>query len=175
MSLAVVAYPELSTGDYDRIQAFREVNDELYFHMVEPHFTCVFPIQGMDQKLFMNEIQNQIVGFQRFEFCLRCTVLNKDAFIDIYHAFLVPDEGYSQMVKLHDRLYGGKLFQHRFFEIDFIPHLGIGNSEEPLICLEMIKHWNSADFVIPGLITSLDIVKIENNSINTILNIPLTG
>jgi hypothetical protein len=174
MSLAVVAYPELTTDDYDRIQAFREANDELYFHMVEPHFTLVFPITGMEEDPFVSEIQDQIEGFQRYKFCLRCTVLNKDAFIDTYHVFLVPDEGYTQMVKLHDKLYAGKLFPHRLLEIDFIPHLGIGNAKDPLECLNMINYWNSRDFAIPGQISKLDIVRLEDNTVNTILHIPLS-
>jgi hypothetical protein len=102
-------------------------------------------------------------------------VLNKDAFIDTFHALLVPDEGYSQIVKLHDRLYARRLFQYRKLEIDFIPHLGVGNSRDPLKCLEMIEHWNQTDLTIPGKISVLDIVRLENDLVETILRIPLSG
>ncbi len=44
MALLVVAYPELSKSDYDRIQAFRQMHDPLYYDVVEPHFTIVFPV-----------------------------------------------------------------------------------------------------------------------------------
>lgn len=46
MALLVLAYPELSKNDYDWIQDFRRKHDELYYKIVEPHFTIVFPTFG---------------------------------------------------------------------------------------------------------------------------------
>jgi len=42
MALAVVGYPRLNNDDYRAIQDFRKENDELYYSVIEPHFTFVF-------------------------------------------------------------------------------------------------------------------------------------
>ena len=44
MTLVVLAYPEIAESDYERIQNFRKHHDELYYRVVEPHFTLVFPL-----------------------------------------------------------------------------------------------------------------------------------
>jgi hypothetical protein len=175
MSICLLAYPNISTSDYKRIQEFRKHNDELYFRVVEPHFTLVFPLSGLELEPFIAEIKKQVRGFRSFDFCIRCSTLNKDAFNDSYHAFLVPDEGYSHLVKLHDRIYADRLFPYRALEVDFIPHIGIGNSKDPLKCIEMVNRWNSTEFAIPGHVSELDIVSYENDIVQTVLRIPLGG
>jgi len=168
MALLVLAYPEVSKGDYERIQAFRQRNDALYYDVVEPHFTIVFPVFEWGVEAFIAEVVKQSQGFQPFDFCIRCAVLNKDAFSDYYHAFLVPDEGYSRIVRLHDRLYADKLFSRRALWVDFVPHMGIGNSQDPLECLEMVRVWNEKEFAIPGWVVALDIANYEDDTVETI-------
>lgn len=173
MALLVLAYPEVVTGDYERIQTFRKQHDGLYYHVVKPHFTLVFPVFDWQEEAFVAEIARQKQDFHPFEFCLRCATLNKDAFNDHYHTFLVPDEGYSRIVKLHDRLYAGKLFPQRALSVDFVPHIGVGNSTDPLDCLSMIEQWNREEFVMPGFVDALDIVRYENDTVQTIQRLPL--
>ena len=174
MALLVLAYPELASSDYERIQEFRKHNDELYYHVVEPHFTLVFPLPAdWIADNFISEIMNQKRGIQPFEFCIRCATLNKDAFNDYYHTFLVPDEGYSKILKLHDKLYADKLFPHRALHVDFIPHIGIGNSKDPLRCIEMVEYWNKVELAMSGRITILDVVNYENDTVQTVQRISL--
>ncbi len=175
MALAVPAYPEMARSDYERIQEFRKEHD-LYYQVIEPHFTLAFPLWiPMESQIFVEEIEKQTQGFPPFDFCLRCATLNKDAFNDLYHVFLVPDEGYSKVVKLYDRLCSGWLFQFRLLDIDYIPHIGIGNSTDAGQCLEMIHRWNQTEFAIPGRVTALDVVIYENQTVRTIQRIALGG
>jgi 2'-5' RNA ligase len=173
MALLVLAYPEMSAVDYGRIQAFRKRHDGLYYHAVELHITLVFPTFDWEAELFVAETAKQLSGFRPFDFCLRCAVLNKDAFNDYYHTFLVPDEGYSRVVKLHDKLYADKLFPHRALHVDFVPHIGIGNSRDPHRCLEMIDSWNKDEFSIRGRIAALDVVRYEDDTVQTIQRLAL--
>lgn len=43
MTLLVVEFPGIEKADHYLIQRLRAVNDELYFQLVKPHFTFVFP------------------------------------------------------------------------------------------------------------------------------------
>jgi len=168
MALLVLAYPELSERDHERIQAFRRRHDVLYYSVVDPHFTLVFPVPDWEVEPFVAEVVKQAQGFRAFDFCLRCAVLNKDAFSDDYHAFLVPDEGYGRVVRLHDRLYGDRLFPNRALMVDFVPHVGVGNAKDPLQCLEMVRAWNREEFAIPGRVVALDIANYEHDTVETI-------
>ena len=172
MNLCTLAYPELSTKDYQRIQDFRKHND-VYYPVVEPHFTLIFPSTDWELVPYSAEIKKQIIGFQPFDFCIRCAVPDKDAFQDLYHAFLVPDDGYAQIAKLHFSLCADRFFELASLEVDFIPHLGIGNSPDPLRCYEMVASWNCEDFVISGRISALDISNYENETVTTLRHIPL--
>lgn len=172
MNLLALAYPTLSELDTKRIQAFRAQHDR-YYSIVEAHFTLVFAVSGWDEDAFSAEIANQLRGFRAFDFRIRCAVLNQDVSGDLYHVFLTPDEGHSQIVKLHDRLYAGKLLPYRRLDIDFIPHIGIANSADPRQCLEWIESWNREDFEIHGRFTGIDMVRYDGKTIQTFDRIPL--
>lgn len=168
MAYLVLAYPELSNEDWNRIQNYRKDHDALFYEVVQPHFTLVFPLTDLPEKVFIDEIKQLSASFKKIDFTLRCATINKDAFSDYYHTFLVPDEGYSKIVKLHDQLYRGKLKNHCRLDIDYIPHIGIGNSKDASVCKEMVDQWNSREFSITGKINQLTIVKYENKTVTKI-------
>ncbi len=173
MALCVPAYPELGKLDYERIQEFRKDHDR-YYRVIEPHFTLVFsmPVEW-ETEIFIREIEDRTRDFRPFEFRIRCAALNKDTFRELYHAFLVPDEGHSQIVKLFEEISRGRLFQYRQLNVDYIPHIGIGNSPDPLSCLEMVRLWNKDEFEIAGHISALDVADYNGERVQTIKRIPL--
>lgn len=85
----------------------------------------------------------------------------------------VPDEGYSRIVKLHDRLYSDKLKDNLRLDLDFIPHIGIGNSLDRYKCKKMVDEWNKEEFELRGTISRLKIVRYENDVVTTIEEIKL--
>jgi hypothetical protein len=174
MNLCTLAFPTISTSDYEKIQAFRKQND-MYYHVVEPHFVLAFPFDEWELKPYIAEIRKQLQGFQQFGFCIRCAALSRDIFLDLYHIFLIPDEGHSQFTKMFYKLAADRLFPYRALDIDFIPHLGVGNSKDALRGVEMVEAWNREEFSITGQITALDIANYENNIVETIERIPLEG
>lgn len=173
MAYLVLAYPELRHEDFELIQDYRKNNDELYFKIVNPHFTIVFPVFDVSQDEFINEIKQKSKDINKFDFTIRCATINKDAFNDYFHAFLVPDEGYSKFVKLHDVLYSDKLKGNLRLDLDFVPHIGIGNSKNKFSCKEMVDEWNRKEFSISGKIKYLTIVNYENDTVTKLHEIEL--
>ncbi len=172
MNLHVVAYPTLAPADYDRIQSVRKQHNGLY-PIIEPHFTIVFSVQDMDAGEFIDEVKEQSKGMPAIQFCIRCAVINKDSFSNNYDAFLVPDEGHSAVVKLHDRLYAGKLARHHRLDISYIPHLSIAYSPDVLHIKKIVDNWNETEEPIRGEIGALDIINYENRVITTMEQIVL--
>lgn len=173
MSYLVLAYPNISETDYQFIQDYRKKYDPKYFSIVEPHFTIVFSTSNLTENEFIAEVEKQSQGIKKFDFKIRCATTNQDDSKDFYHEFLVPDEGYSNIVKLHDKLYSGIFFDNLRFDIDFIPHIGIGNDEDVFVCKKRIDELNAKDLLVEGSVQVIDIVKYADHQISTIKKVTL--
>ena len=173
MAFGVLCYPSISNEDYSLIQEFRKTNDELYFSMVEPHFAFVFPTDSIEENRFVEEITDKAKGVKSFDFDLRCACVNKDSFIDYFHLLLVPDQGHSNIVKLHDKLYSDLLISELRLDIDFIPHMGIANSKQGYQVKEWADLWNSRNFSIKGRVEILTVVSFNGTHLKNITNIHL--
>ncbi|NYT14003.1 MAG: 2'-5' RNA ligase family protein [Candidatus Methanofastidiosa archaeon] len=173
MSFLVIAYPELKKKDYNWIQELRSKNDELYYDAVKPHFTLVFPVFYLNQKQLISEIKEKSKDLKQVDFCLRCAVLNKDAFNDYWHAFLVPDEGFSGITKFHDKFYSGKLKDEHFLAIQYLPHIGVGNSINANECKKLVDELNEMNFEVFGKIKNLTIIRYEEKKVEDIETIEL--
>ena len=137
ISLLVLAYPELTIKDRNWIDNFRKKYDPLFYGIVDPHFTIVFPTFGIEQNDFVAEVEEKSKKIRKFDFTIRCALMNNDRLSDYYHIFLSPDEGNSNVVKMHDIIYSGKLRKTLRLDIDFF-HILL------LVVLKMktnVKNW----------------------------------
>jgi 2'-5' RNA ligase len=172
-NLLVVNYPTISANDFAWIQDIRQQEDELNFSAIDPHFTLVFPIINIDQAMLVSHVNQSLEGIKSFEFTLRCAILCNDAFSKHTHVFLVPDEGYSNIVKLHDRLYTGIIASELRLDFPFIPHIGIANSLDPHHCKRLVDQLNGQHFETRGRIDQLDVISIRGNLVKTVESIDL--
>jgi len=172
MKLLVLSYPEIADHNLSFIQQIRSRQDPL-FSVVAPHFTLVFPLSGFSEKEFADEIAIQVNNFSRFTFTIRKATLHKDEFTGEWLVFLIPHEGYSGFVQLHDGLYSGKLEKYHRRDIDYIPHLTVCRSDDKNHCMQLVDQINASPFIIQGQITAIDLVKHENNTVTTLKKINL--
>ncbi|MBI1938099.1 MAG: 2'-5' RNA ligase family protein [Ignavibacteriales bacterium] len=168
MALLVVAYPAIEKKDYDWVQSIRAKNDDRYFNIIEPHFTIVFPVFDLDEKIFIDHVEKAAKRFKTFYFVLRCAQIVKNSFSSYTDVFLIPEEGYRIFVKLHDAFYSGPLEKDLRLDIPFIPHLGIANSEDSLHSKKIADEINSNNLEILGAVNNLDIISYENNKVRTV-------
>ncbi len=173
MALGVLAYPEWDPKDFTRIQTFRKDHDPLYFEVVKPHFAFVFPIEGIGQEAFLAEVQKQSLDFGPIDFEIRCATINKDAILPYYHLLLVPEKGYSKVVRLHDRLYNGLFRPYLRLDIDFIPHVGIANSTDAEYVKRWVDSWNRDEFCFRGRMESLTIIDYSDGNLKDLHTLPL--
>lgn len=173
MAYLVVAYPKLEQNDFDFIQSYREKNDPRYFSVIDPHITLVFAINDIDKDNFVSEVKNKIAGVTPFDVAFNVATINQNDDGEYYHEFLVPDTGYSNIVKLHDKLYSGLFTSHLRFGIDFIPHIGIGNSDEAQISKQRIDELNAKGVSISGRIESVDVIEYKDGAVITVEKIEL--
>lgn len=167
MSFLVLAYPKISMDDYQFIQSIRRKHDDRYYNVVEPHFTIVFPVFNIDNVSMIKHLEKTCKNTEVIEFVLRTTVIVKDSFSEYTDIFLVPDEGNSQIIKLHDKLYTGILSDALRHDIPFIPHIGIGASTDASEAKRIADEINCQNVFISGKINSLDIVEYEYPKVTT--------
>ncbi len=172
MKLLIIAYPELTKKDLSQIENFRKEHDNM-FNIIKPHFTLVFPLENIEVPDLIHEMDLLLEHEKAISFSIRCAMINKDAFSENYHVFLVPDEGLSQMIKLHDKLYIGLLNEDLRLDIPYIPHITIGSSKDKYKSKKMVEDWNSKDFEINGTISYIHIIKHNLDHIDTIESIQL--
>src|SRR3954466_2697233 len=168
MSLLVVGYPVLSGEDAAWLDAIRQRHGELEHSALPPHFTFVFPLSGVGEDRLSEHVREQAKGYGRIEFSIRCSLLVKDDSVERYYVMLVPDEGCSRIVKLHDMLYTGLLVGHLRLDIAFIPHITIGYAEDAQTCKATVDGLNSEAFELQGAVQALSIVKKDENGIRTV-------
>jgi hypothetical protein len=173
MALLVVAYPKLDQKYYDWIQEYRSKNDSRYFNLVEPHISLVFAIDTMDKDEFISEVKKHVDGVQPFDFDMNVATINQNNDGKFYHEFLVPDKGNSDIVKLHDKLYSGLFKPFHRFDIDFIPHIGIGNSDDAAESKSRIDELNEKGVSITGHVDAVSVIEYKDNKIKTVEKISL--
>jgi hypothetical protein len=173
MSYLVVAYPKISEKDFNWIQEYRSKNDPRYFNVVNPHFTIIFSTGDISQEDFIKEVKAQAQDIKSFDFELNVATINQDDSGDYYHEFLVPEKGYTTIIKLHDKLYSGVFYKNLRFDIDFIPHVGIGNADDVQESKKRVDAVNDAGVSISGKIDTLDILEYKDSKVTTIGQIAL--
>lgn len=173
MAKVVVTYPKLDQKDLDWIQEIRKESDEMYYSVIDPHFSIVFPVfADISDEDFIKHIEEKSLGFKSFDFILRKAVVNDDAFNDFWHVFLVPTEGSEEITKIHDAMYEDLLKPELRLDIPFIPHIGIANSQDKEKMEQLAKKLNSEGIEIKGRVDSLDICTYDDK-ITTIKQIIL--
>ncbi len=173
MTLMVIAYPEIKKKDHEWIQDLRNKHDTLHYESIDPHFTIISSVFNLNKEEMKLETKKKSKRFNCFDFCLRCAVVNKNPFNDYWHVFLVPDEGFSEIIKIHDKLYSGKLKDELFLAIPFIPHLEVANSTNPNECKKLVDDLNSKNLEIYGKIKKLTVVNYKSEILEEIQSIEL--
>lgn len=168
MSLLVVSYPEITHHDADWIQALRQRHGYLRHSVLAPHFTLVFPLYNVAEDDLLAHIQSHTAGRPKIRFVLRSSLLIKDDSSDMYYVMLVPDEGFSGIVRLHDTLYTGMLAPKLRLDLPFIPHVTIGGSLDVLVCKSVVDALNSENLEIQGEIANLHVVQKEAETARTV-------
>jgi 2'-5' RNA ligase len=74
----------------------------------------------------------------------------------------VPDEGFSQIVRLHDQLYGSILAPHLRLDLPFIPHITVGYTTDGEACHLAAKAINAEKIEFAGRIDRLTLFDVAN-------------
>jgi len=161
--LYTLAYPSLSAADADRIEAFRRLHDPQH-DIVAAHFTLVFACGEVVERTYVEHVASVSRMFSPISFSCRYAMLGTDEAARGY-AYLVPDEGYSGISRLHDALYGGLLADHLRLDIPFVPHMSLASSTDRPAAKRLCDELNAAGVQIHGSIERLSVAALRDGRI----------
>jgi 2'-5' RNA ligase len=168
MALVVVSYPQVSLRDAEWLASLKQRYPGLTPSSLGPHFTLVFPLEDIDEAQLAAHVREQVHGQQAIPFAIRCAVPINDYASEDYYVLLVPDEGFSGIVKLHDRLYTGPLASLLSPDTPFTPHITVGHTTDGWLCRQVANELNAEDFTIAGTIAHVDLIDKDGHSIRTV-------
>jgi 2'-5' RNA ligase len=173
MSLFVLAVPEFSEEDAARIDVVRAAHDPQHT-LVPPHVTLVFavdPSEGSDA--LEAHVRAAAARERAFEVVFRsATPYPADAPTEDAYTFLVPDEGNSRLIRLHDALHGGMLAAERRLDVPYVPHVTIARGA-PASMAALAGTWNAEEPPIQGRIAALDVVELASGVATTLAHVAL--
>ena len=175
MQHLVISYPAFTDEGTAWINEFRTTHPYLEYPRIPPHVTFVFPT---DTHISTQEItahtKARAATTRAFDFVCRCAMPVKDLTSPLTHLFLTPDEGFSDVVRLHDALYTGPLTEQLRLDIPFIPHITLGYAEDHVYCKTAADTANAERFEVRGSINELTIMSREGSrDWETIAEFPL--
>ena len=171
--LYTLAYPTLALADREFINRIRNEHDLPYRDVVNPHFTMVFScdqVEDQDYQPHVREISREAVPIA---FHCRYAMLGADDEVPLAYVFLVPDEGFSALSLLHDRLYTGLLASKLRLDLEFIPHITIATLEDRAFAKGLCDRLNDDGLSVVGSVDSLTVAALEANRIQDIATFPL--
>jgi len=175
MALCAVNYPTLRRDDYEWIQSIRREHDRLFFDVVAPHISLVFPTDKIDEAKLTEHVAQIASHTNPFDIVIRCAILGDPGFMDHAHAFLIPDEGFSSVVRLHDALYTGPLRSELRLDLPFIPHVGVASTPGIDDCKALVDRINATGPEIRGRVETIDIVGYDGKTTWAVTQCALEG
>jgi hypothetical protein len=161
-ALYTVAYPDIDADDRQRIDAFRSLHDAHARSVIGPHFTLLFACAEEDETAYRWHVQAAVEDTGVIPFCCRYAMLGATHHDESASIYLVPDEGFSQISLLHDRLYRGLMARHLRLDLPYLPHISIGMPGSGAAAKALCDEWNAAHGPIHGVIRSATIGAVQD-------------
>lgn len=165
MNLYTLCYPKLISEDRRFIDEYRREHDIPFRDVVAPHFTMAFGCGEVPESVYREHVRAVAQSQGVIRFTCRYAMLTNDDSNDNYYVFLVPDEGYSEVSKLHDQLYRGILAPHLRLNIPYVPHIGIATLSDAPRIKALCDELNSIGVSISGEIDTISVCSYDGSKI----------
>ena len=166
-TLFTLAYPGLSADDQTRLEAFRRDHDP-NCSVVRAHFTMVFGCNAVAEGAYLDHVRQVCRQGRPIQFTCRFAMLGADDEAERAYVFLVPDEGFSGIARLHAALYRGVLRERLRLDLPYIPHITLGASPDRASAKQWCDDLNESGLEIHGAINTLAVSTREHDTMRTI-------
>jgi 2'-5' RNA ligase len=172
MSHEVIAAPEFAAADLAWLTALRQAHAGS--RGGPPHFTLVFPGSTLETAEFTTEVQHAAAGLKRIRFCLRSAMIVLDPEVHSFHVFLVPDEGFGALIRLHDKLHSSRLAPQRRDTPPYVPHITVATERDFAAAHAHADLLNAKNMAICGRLDELIIQRRDGETARLVRKVALT-
>jgi 2'-5' RNA ligase len=138
-----------------------------------PYFTLVFQGAALEPKEFAAFVRARAAGAPRIRFRLRSALVAPEATVKRFHVFLIPDEGFGAILRLHDRLHAGPLEACLRPDTPYLPHVTVATTADYALARKIAAGINAEPFDIGGSIEALQVEARDGETVRLISEIPL--
>ncbi|HVC54163.1 MAG TPA: 2'-5' RNA ligase family protein [Stellaceae bacterium] len=170
MSFDVVARPVFGKADLDWLTHLRETHAH---SLGPPEFTLVFPGPAAEPDIVAGQVRAACAATPRVHFCLRAAVIVPELTLGWFHVFLVPEEGFAALIRLHERLHAGPLAACLRPEEPYIPHMTVASVKEFDLARRTKSALNAHDLAVSGRIDEVEVRQRDAAEPHRIAIVPL--
>lgn len=138
-----------------------------------PYFTLVFPGVEMEPHAFAETIRQNAHDIPRIRFRLRSAMVVPEPTVGRFHVFLVPDEGFGAILKLHEALHVGAVEAAIRPDTPYLPHITVATSADRAEARKVAQALNRGGIDIAGHIEALEVERRDGEVIRKVADIPL--
>jgi len=169
-SLEVIARPHF---DKDDLAWLTDIRSRRAGSRGPPYFTLVFPGVDMTPKAFADRIRMNAQDFPRIRFRLRSALVAPEHTVRRFHVFLIPDEGFGAILRLHDALHVGPIETALRPETPYLPHITVATTTDHAAARKVAQALNQGGVDIHGHIDALQVERRTGEVIKEVAEIPL--
>ena len=160
-ALFTLALPDLAPDIREWVRQVRAAHDPAFASRVGAHFTLVFGDTSVDPAAYLAHVRTVAAAGAPFPFACRRAEVGTDHQDDTGYAFLVPDEGRSDIVSLRAALHTGILARLLRPDIPYVPHITVGRFDSVALAAEACGALNASGIDVSGRITALTVVAMQ--------------
>src|SRR5579862_9910980 len=168
-ALEVVAKPEFGKAELDWLTHLRQRRAH---SAGAPAFTLVFP-GAESAKEVIKQATTACAATSRIRFCLRSAMIVPEHKMGMFHVFLVPDEGFGAIIRLHERLHNGPLACCLRPDTPYIPHVTVASMQAFDAARQTMAVLNAKDLAIAGRIDEIEVHERDSAVPHCVAKVPL--
>jgi 2'-5' RNA ligase len=170
-SLEVVAHPHFDKTD---LAWLTDIRSRRAGSRGAPYFTLVFSGAGLAAADFRKAVTAAVADTPAIRFRLRSALVVPEQAVRRFHVFLIPDEGFGAILKLHDLLHAGPLSAALRPDTPYLPHITVATTSDFDAARKLAFALNHGDGLdIHGHIDALQIERRDGEVIKPFAEVPL--
>jgi len=169
-SLEVIARPHFEKDD---LAWLTDIRSRRAGSRGPPYFTLVFPGVQMEPHAFAEQIRRNAGDVPRIRFRLRSALVVPEANVQRFHVFLIPDEGFGAILRLHDLLHAGPIEAAIRPETPYLPHITVATTTTHDAARKVAQALNQGGIDISGHIEALMVERRAGEVIRDVAEVPL--
>ena len=139
-----------------------------------PYFTLVFSNLDLELAAFTKAVRAGVKNIHPVHFRLRSALVVPEPTVRRFHVFLIPDEGFGAILKLHDALHAGPLKAALRQEGPYLPHITVATTPTHDSARELAFALNQGALDVHGHIDALQVESRTGEVVRQVAEIPLS-